>query len=167
MLKLYKHEESKILYWETWKYRSTFIMHWGEVGTFGETKRVYRPGIVKIEEDKMRNQGFEEIEELKYLIIQYKVDGFGNNEDLNIRYEIQYLLDETLGWTGLGHCDGGDIGSGSMNIACLVVDIELAVKVIVNALKEKKHDKGALIFTDSEADSAYLWPENYKGPYAP
>lgn len=39
-------------------------------------------------------------------------------------------MNETLGWTGLGHCDGGSIGSGTMEICCLVADFEIAKRVI-------------------------------------
>ena len=39
-------------------------------------------------------------------------------------------MDEVLGWTGLGHTDGGSIGSGTMEVGCVVVDFEIAKKVI-------------------------------------
>ena len=39
-------------------------------------------------------------------------------------------MDETLGWTGLGHCDGGSIGSDTMEVCCLVVDFDTAAKAI-------------------------------------
>lgn len=34
------------------------------------------------------------------------------------------MLNEGLGWTGLGCCDGGGIGSGTMEACCYVVDFE-------------------------------------------
>ena len=34
------------------------------------------------------------------------------------------MLNEGLGWTGLGCCDGGSIGSGTMEACCYVVDFE-------------------------------------------
>jgi len=39
-------------------------------------------------------------------------------------------MNETLGWTGLGACDGGSIGSGSMEVCCFVVDFNAAKQVI-------------------------------------
>jgi hypothetical protein len=39
-------------------------------------------------------------------------------------------MDEALGWTGLGRCDGGSIGSGTMEVCCFVVDFEIARWVI-------------------------------------
>lgn len=44
-------------------------------------------------------------------------------------------MDETLGWTGLGHCDGGSIGSGTMEVAVVVVDVDLAKRVIAADLR--------------------------------
>ncbi|WP_346823269.1 hypothetical protein [Rapidithrix thailandica] len=45
-------------------------------------------------------------------------------------------MDRTLGWTGLGHTDGGSIGSGIMEVGCIVVDFELAKKLIEQDLKD-------------------------------
>ena len=39
-------------------------------------------------------------------------------------------MNETLGWAGLGHCDGGSIGSDTMEVCCFVVDFDIAKSVI-------------------------------------
>jgi hypothetical protein len=46
----------------------------------------------------------------------------GSTADLDKRVAVEELMNEGLGWTGLGHCDGGDIGSGTMKIFCYVAD---------------------------------------------
>lgn len=56
-----------------------------------------------------------------------------------------------LGWTGLGHCDGGSIGSGTMEVCCFVVDFEIGRKVIAADLKGTKFDDYTRIF-DEGAD---------------
>ena len=43
---------------------------------------------------------------------------------------LQDRMDEKLGWTGLGMCDGGSIGSGTMEVCNFVVDFALAKSVI-------------------------------------
>src|SRR5262249_42675093 len=43
-----------------------------------------------------------------------------------------------LGWTGLGNCDGGSIGSGTMEVCCFVVDFKIARRVIEDDLKNTK-----------------------------
>jgi hypothetical protein len=45
------------------------------------------------------------------------------------------LLDEELGWLGLGYCDGGDIGSGEASVYSFVVDYRLAEAVLRESLK--------------------------------
>jgi hypothetical protein len=44
-------------------------------------------------------------------------------------------MNELLGWTGLGRCDGFSMGMDSMEICCLVVDYDIAVKAIKKKLK--------------------------------
>ena len=43
-------------------------------------------------------------------------------------------LTESLGWTGLGYCDGGSIGSGTMEACCFVVDFDIAKVVLSREL---------------------------------
>jgi len=45
-------------------------------------------------------------------------------------------MNETLGWTGLGHCDGGSIGSGTMVVCCFVGDFRIAKRIIEEDLRD-------------------------------
>ena len=167
-VKLYKIDNNKLLYWEAWNNKNNYTIHWGIVGTKGETKEIIKtffnsPKNNVIEEEKdFRNKGYAEITDLKTIIIQYKIDEFGTNDDLNKRYEIEEFMNNELGWYGLGYCDGGDIGSGTMNIFCLVVDIEIAVKTIKELLINNKMIEGAFIIEESD-ELIVHYPENYKG----
>ena len=67
-------------------------------------------------------------------MIEYKVDGFGNEADLDKRHRLEDRMNETLGWTGVGACDGGSIGSGTMEVCCFVVDFKIAQAVVENDL---------------------------------
>jgi hypothetical protein len=58
----------------------------------------------------------------------------GSEEDLNKHHQLEDRMNETLGWTGLGACDGGSIGSGTMEICNFVVDFDVAKKVIIDDL---------------------------------
>ena len=71
---------------------------------------------------------------MQWLIIEYAVDGMGTSADMDRRHRIEKLVDSELGWHGLGHCDGGSIGSGTMEIACLVVDFDIAKTSLEKAL---------------------------------
>lgn len=83
------------------------------------------------------------------LLIEYEVDGFGTSSDLDKRYALQGLMDETLGWTGLGHCDGGSIGSGTMEVCCFVVDFELSKKVIEKDLAGTEFENYTRIYDEN------------------
>ncbi len=59
----------------------------------------------------------------------------GTTEDLNKRHKLEERMNERLGWTGLGECDGGSIGSGTMEVCNYVIDFDIAKKVIEDDLK--------------------------------
>lgn len=144
MIKLYKQIDSQLNYWETWnKDKKTAIIHWGVVGDVGQTKEIkggffsnYRK-IVQQEIGEMKNAGYAEFEEDNYafLEIEYVVEGFGTEEELDKRHRLEAKMNEVLGWTGLGHTHGGSNGSGTMEVGCIIVDFDIAKKVIVEKLK--------------------------------
>ena len=73
----------------------------------------------------------------------------GCGEDVEKRYLLQDRMNETLGWTGLGHCDGGSIGSGTMEVCCYVVDFEIAKNVIENDLKGTEFEDYMRIYDEN------------------
>jgi hypothetical protein len=84
------------------------------------------------------------------LEITYKIDGFGTEEDLEKRDKLQERMDDLLGWTGLGHTDGGSTGSGTMEVACVVVDFDIAKKVIEDNLRGTEFENYTRIFKISD-----------------
>jgi predicted DNA-binding WGR domain protein len=138
MTKLYKKNPAGIDYHEAWVDDGEVIEHWGRIGTNGES--LVHPLDPDVDEEEnlewvlsaARERGFEEIEDDDHqvLIVECTLDGFGDDEALDKRHRLEEALDEALGRTGLGHCDGGSIGGGSMEACCLVVDFQLATKVI-------------------------------------
>ena len=137
MLKLYCLSEEKKEYWETWSNDDgSHRVHWGELGTTGKSK-VLKTSLfhnpqkaIQKEIDDLIAIGFSEVDQTFTLMVEYSVDGFGTPEDLDKRARLQDRLNETLGWTGLGHCDGGSIGSDTMEVCNYVVDFEIAKLVI-------------------------------------
>ncbi len=152
MIKLYKREPDGRIsaYHEVWAEPENrrLIEHWGQLGKKGRT-RAHRAKILrslKNQFDKLlaapRRNGFAQINpaDESTLIVEYPVDGFGTLEDLDKRHALEEALQEILGWTGLGVCDGGSIGSGTMEAVCLVVDFDLAKSVIADALKHTEFE---------------------------
>lgn len=153
MLKLYKIIDSKLHYWETWDNdEKTATVHWGIVGNRGQDKKVPLGFIgrkkIQKEIDAKVSDGYREIDlvDMFSLEIEFLVDGFGTSKDLDKRYELAERLNNLLGWTGLGHVDGGSIGSGTMEVGCLVVDFDLAKKIIEHDLKNTKFSNYSRIY---------------------
>ena len=139
MLKLYNFADGAKEYWETWDNEDgSHSVHWGKLGTKGKSKIVKDTLLkkavksIQAEIDSKVSKGFTQIhlDQHYILLIEYDVDDMGNADDLDKRYRLQERMDETLGWTGLGHCDGGSIGSGTMEVSNFVVDFEIAKRVI-------------------------------------
>lgn len=144
MVKLYKRRpDGRLAYHEAWEHEGVVTEHWGIVGDHGETKkhklkrdenaesaieRVLKPA---------RRDGFEEIDldDHSVLLVEYAVEGMGSSRDLDKRHALESRMNNLLGWTGLGHCDGGSIGSGTMEVCCYVVEFKIAKSVIERDLK--------------------------------
>jgi hypothetical protein len=143
MLKLYKRSGASLHYHEAWESEGNIIEHWGVVGDRGDQRsQKIRRGLSEEEAiesvlQKSRADGFEEIDLSDHatILIVYPVLGMGSPKDLEKRHALEDRMNETLGWTGLGNCDGGSIGSGTMEACCMVVDAEVAKRVIADDLK--------------------------------
>lgn len=159
MLKLYRLKDNQLWYWETWdKDEKTAIVHWGIVGEQGQNKELkdglfssFRKNIQKEINQKLK-EGYTEFDQDKFsfLEIEYIIDGFGTEQDLEKRHRLEAKMDEVLGWTGLGHTDGGSIGSGTMEVGCMVVDFDTAKKVIEENLKGTEFGNYSRIFKIDE-----------------
>ena len=157
MLKLYKQTDNTIHYWETWdKDEKTSMIHWGIVGQRGQDKEVksklftnFRNEIQK-EVGKRIAEGYDEIDDdsVFTLLIEFRVDGAGTLQDVEKQTKLQRKMDEILGWTGLGHCDGGSIGGGTMEVCCFVVDFDIAKKVIETSLADTEFADFSRIFDE-------------------
>jgi hypothetical protein len=174
MLKLYRKSNGVMEYWEAWYSSAEITIHWGQLGKTGRSRELpFEVGVnpdetIKREAKSIRASGFKPLKrgELHQVVIQYKLEGNGRTGDLDKRAEVEELMNECLGWTGLGHCDGGDIGSGEMNIFCFVADTDIAERVIVRELKSKSCLEGALIAERTGNKYKVLWPHDFEGKFS-
>lgn len=142
MVKLYRRSGDAIEYREAWPDGEAIIEHWGRCGERGETRSYPSTGpedaanILRRLKTAARGLGFQPIPPSRHvgLLVERSIDGFGGAADLEERHRLEDFLTDLLGWSGLGHCDGGSTGSGSMEASCLVVDYPLAATVITAAL---------------------------------
>jgi hypothetical protein len=109
MLKLYRLYGSKKEYWETWEgSNGTHTVHWGELGTRGESKTVTSTStisatdVIQKEIDLRASEGFAPVaaENHATLMIEYAIEGMGKAADLEKRHRLEDRMNETLGWTG-------------------------------------------------------------------
>ena len=143
--KLYRRDgDSGLRYHEAWFDQvAAVVEHWGECGDRGGTRE--HPVASEKEAERLlarlkkatRADGYRPIalSRMPFLIIEYDVEGWGSPEDLERRHKIETQLNELIGWMGLGHVDGGSIGSGTMEVAVRVVDFAIAKGAIEKATK--------------------------------
>ena len=170
MIKLYKAGDD-LRYWEAWSTDTEVTVHWGVAGHVGETREFQlKPGenpnaIIAREAKQPKKDGYRKMpaSKLQRLVIQYRVSGMGEVYDLDKRAKVEELLNECLGWKGLGHCDGGDLGSGTMNVFCFVVDAKTAVPHVLEELKASGMIDGAIVAIGEEAK--VVWPMNFEGTF--
>ncbi|WP_088292303.1 hypothetical protein [Bacillus mycoides] len=143
MIKLIKQEKDKILYWEVWEEdEKTLIVHCGCVGDTGEMYEIELYPFQRVEKemkelaDEQLAGGYKELdeEELIEFVLQYEYTDDQLEEALEKRQQVQEIMDEVLGWSGNGHCDGGDIGSGTINIFTFVIDVDKALETTLDEL---------------------------------
>ena len=159
LIRLYKLINDELHYWETWDTEEKLtIIHWGKVGETGQHIELnpklhtdYKK-IIQNEMNQKISEGYCAIEEEKFAVleIEYTIDDFGSEADLDLRHRLEEQIDEVLGCTGLGFCDGGSIGSGSMEVCCVVVDFEIAKKVIEESLLNTEFSNYSSIINISE-----------------
>lgn len=161
MIKLYKKKDGLWHYHEAWIGDSDITEHWGTVGDRGSTREHPIPSGIP-ESAALRKvlkkayaDGFEEVDLNGHavLLVEYAVVGFGSPEDLDKRHRLQDRLNETLGWTGLGYCDGGSIGSDTMEAACYVIDFSVAKSVVEKDLEGTEFQDFTRIYDEGDPRS--------------
>ena len=148
MIRLYKRgaDGKALAYHEAWvePENRRIVEHWGLLGEEGETDtyRIKLLGSLKKQFnsvlDPARGEGFTEIAEGDYasLIIEYETAGGVIGESTDKRDNLEEALNQKLGWTGLGYCEGIETDAGTMAVACFVVDYDLALQIIETSLKD-------------------------------
>ncbi|RYF92224.1 MAG: hypothetical protein EON95_13100 [Caulobacteraceae bacterium] len=142
MVKFHKRQGQALLYWEAWIDGRSVVEHAGVCGERGVVSRHHAEGpdrqadVILAIAAAARTDGYEAIpeERLATLLVAKEISGSGTRADLERRHALEDYLNTLTGWLGLGHCDGGSSGSGSMEAVCLVVDYAIAAKAIARDL---------------------------------
>jgi hypothetical protein len=143
MLKLYKVIENQLHYWETWETgENSGLIHKGIAGDRGkdqEVKTDYR-NVIDRELERLVKEGYDEIlpEDMDTLLIEFKPKGATAKTAPEHWERLEELLDNGLGWVGLGHCEGTEEENGIMTVVCEVVDYSLAAAYIKAGLDDSE-----------------------------
>lgn len=159
MKKLYKIDKGELWYAEYWIISDLkkVVIHTGKVGTKGTTEELNFSDFSEDEkkldnffEQRFRKQEFKEFtnDNLYWLVVQYKMKSLkGNTRDYWLKDKVMEYLNDELGWNGLGHVDGFDMGKTIadskkfvLNIFCIVVNEEIAINAIKRCLREYRLD---------------------------
>ncbi|MGE3803888.1 MAG: toxin-antitoxin system YwqK family antitoxin [Gemmataceae bacterium] len=173
MLKLYKRTRAGIRYWEAWNLDGSVVVHEGKLGDKGKHRFCRPPGrqsakrFIEEAARQPREQGYAEIDRADHtqVVVQFRLAGWGSVEDLNQGFRVEDVLNGELGWTGNGRTTGHDIGSGTFNIFCVVVDAELAVASILASLRKQKKLKHCAIAVEEPAGYRVAYPRRFKGDF--
>ena len=146
MIRLFKCDETGVplAYHEAWiePQHRRIVEHWGYLGEAGETAthRIHILGSLERQFNDVlrpaRELGFAELPESAYatVIVAYDVSEKARIEVEDNQEDITDALNEKLGWTGLGYCEDGRFGDGTLEICCRVLDVARAKGVISEAL---------------------------------
>ncbi len=111
--------------------------------------------------DEQLADGYKELdeEELIEFVLQYDYTEEQLEEALEKRQQVQEMMDEALGWSGNGHCDGGDIGSGTINIFTFVIDVDKALQTTLDELENQQLLDGVKIaYVNDEENYIQVYP---------
>jgi hypothetical protein len=173
LIKFYRKDADGVRYWEAWDDNDKLVIHSGKLGDQGETQERPLPPLTPLDQaiqadlNQIRLEGYIELstDDHFQLVVQYRLGSWGESGDLEKRHDVEERLNQCLGWTGNGHCDGGDIGSGTINAYCFVVDPYLARDVIVEDLRRNNFLEGAVIAIDRQDAFEVIWPPDFSGEF--
>lgn len=162
MVKLYKSHLNNTEYFEVWLNDDgvSLTIHTGNVGDTGQTEDVFYDEEgdlpVKVAMNQLvlaqKEKGFHSVNLIE-LVVQYISK---EKESITEKDAVEILLNESLGWTGNGHCEGGHAEAGIVNLFCYVVDKDVAVDTIRKAFEENGLSKNLTIAYADEKTEEYI-----------
>lgn len=101
-----------------------------------------------------------------HIVVQYRIEGHDGGSDHDKRVEVENILGEFLESGDLGYCDGGDIGSGTMNVFCFVKPGKNAAQAIIETLRKHNRLEGAVVAEMVKGEEKVVWPPDFVGEFS-
>jgi hypothetical protein len=180
MIKLYRSDSGVVEYWETWPVEErprTAVLHEGRLGEPGASDEVacgddFAAWAAR-QADQKQQAGFRPLsdEEHDVLLIKWSAAVLPDPHAIEpVWDELELLVNEALGWSGLGRCLGMDYSGPSadkadweMTAMALAVDAATAIPVLVRALSEAGRAAGAVIAVRDDERDVIQWPADNAG----
>ena len=172
MKKLYKKTNNGVEYAEAWVAEGKCIFHFGVVGDRGQTQNFSVTGspeeAINAALKNSAANGFAELAVEKHYLLTFTFEteeDWGSQEDLDKKNLVEEVLNEELGWTGNGKCDGFDIGSGEMTLFSIVVDLDAAIEATFAELGEIGLLDGTVVRSRKVSEENFIEhevPEEYQ-----
>ncbi len=159
MFKLHKKDsKNNLLYAECWiSDNEKGIVHTGKVGKDGDTKEFdigekFRTmsDFLEYFAEHFKQLGYYKFkdDDLTWLVVQFEMKSLkGNKRDHWLKDKVTKYLNSELGWRGIGHVNGFDMGEQisfkgkyALNILCEVYDEEKGIAAIKRCLREYRLD---------------------------
>jgi hypothetical protein len=180
MIKLYRSDSGIVEYWETWPVEErprAAVLHEGRLGEPGTSVEVacgddFAAWAARQAEEKQQS-GFRPLsdEEHDFLLIKWSAAVLPDPRAIEpVWDELELLVNDALGWSGLGRCLGMDYSGPSadqadweMTAMALAVDAATAIPVLVRALSEAGRAAGAVIAVRDDERDVIQWPADKAG----
>lgn len=146
LVKMYKPDGVRRLYWQAWDRDGQAVFYTGELGQRGATEQVAPAAgqsvesVIEAGAVAARRQGFEPVHPgaMRQIVLSCPTGPDWTADDiLGVTRYLEELCNDCLGRTGLGHCDGPyyGVGTGSVGVFSLVVDLELGIREVIAELR--------------------------------
>jgi hypothetical protein len=171
LVKLYSLTEAGWRYWEAWHAGGKVTIHSGVVGDRGEVSEVpvthgQNPqDIIRQAMRRQLNEGFKPLEEADQsrLIVQFASDYFNDVDDaLRVWDKVKRLLNDELGWIGVGRCVNVDY-SGELTFTVEALEDAIAVVTMRDALDREGLLDRSVIAVERSGQYIAVWPEDRRG----
>lgn len=177
MFKLYKKDnKGSLLYAEAWATEEgNAIIHTGKVGSVGKSDEFViterfdsEAAFLQQSEQLYKDKGYTALpdSEKYWLVLQYEMKSLkGSKRDHWLKEKVADYLNHDLGWKGLGHVDGFDMGKQisregkfALNIFMVVCYKEKAIAAVKKCTKDYRLDYTRIKIASRpyDSDESYL-----------
>jgi hypothetical protein len=170
-VKLYALAGDGWRYWEAWPAGGNVVVHTGVVGDRGQVTEIpVQPGedprdVIRRAARTPIEAGFSRIDEADHttILVQYPQEVIRDAPHaMAVWREAERLLNEELGWLGLGRCVNVDY-SGELTFTVIAMDEPLGIAAVREALARAGRLAGVAIAVDRDGRYVIVWPEDRQG----